>query len=83
MAALFELTDLPAERITGFYCESASLVEFLVKLRGERNFTLFLRDLERYGTASALAKTYGIDGPAALEQRWRPQALASVRAQAP
>jgi hypothetical protein len=84
VAALFELKDFPAaEKITGFYCESVSLVEFLVKLRGERNFTIFLRDTHRYGIASALRKTYDLDGPAALEHTWRERTLTSTRAQSP
>ena len=71
VAALLEMKDFPAAKITGFYCESVSLTEYLVKLGGERNFTLFLRDCQRYGTASALKRSYNIDGPQALEQAWK------------
>ncbi len=82
--ALFDLKDYPgAEKITGFYCGSASVVAYLVSLRGELNFTIFLRDCQRYGTASALKKTYGIDGPAALDPFWRQHALPKARAQGP
>ena len=48
----------PAEKITGFYCESVSLAEYLIRAGGsERNFTIFLRDCQRYGTAAAAAPT--------------------------
>lgn len=84
VASLLEMKDYPgAEKITGFYCESVSLVEFLVKLRGERNFTIFIRDSHRYGVASALKKTYELDGPPALERALRQRVLVSTRAQSP
>lgn len=84
VASLLELKEYPgADKITGFYCQSVSLVEYLVKLRGERNFTIFLRDTKRYGIASALKKTYDLDGPAALEREWKQRVLATPRAQAP
>lgn len=84
VAALLEMKEFPAaDRITGFYCESVSLTEYLVKLRGEQTFTLFLRDSERYGTAAALKRTYEIDGPQALEQAWTQAALGTARGQNP
>jgi hypothetical protein len=84
LAALLELKDFPdAARVTGFYCESISLVGYLVKLGGERNFTLFLRDCQRYGTASALKRTYQIESIQALEAAWKNSALTSARVQMP
>ena len=45
VAALVEMKDYPAaEKITGFCCGSVSLAEYLVKLKGEKHFTTFLRD---------------------------------------
>lgn len=81
VAALMELKTYPAaDRITAFYCQSVSLVQYLVKLRGEKNFTIFLRDSKRYGLSSALKKTYEFD-LAGLEQSWRQQVLSNPRAQ--
>ncbi|HEX4613964.1 MAG TPA: hypothetical protein VH092_37630 [Urbifossiella sp.] len=79
--ALLELKDFPpAEKITGFYCASVTLVDYLVRLKGEQHFTLFLRDCQRYGTTQALRRQYEIDGAAALEQAWRRAALDVARA---
>lgn len=84
LAELLELKDFPADRITGFYCQSVSLTEYLVKLGGgEKNFTAFLRDCQRYGTPQALRRQYNLDGPQALETAWKRATLEVGRAQAP
>jgi hypothetical protein len=76
LAALLEMKDFPAaEKITGFYCGSVSLADYLVRLKGEKQFTLFLRDCQRYGTAQALKRQYDIDGPTALQDAWLRAAL--------
>jgi hypothetical protein len=80
---LMELKDFPTDKITGFYCESVSLTEYLIHIRGERNFTIFLRDCHRYGTANSLKRQYGIDGPQALEAAWKRSVLDISRGQAP
>lgn len=70
--ALLATADFPpADQITGFYCGSVSLVEYLVGLKGEKTFVLFLRDAGRYGPARALQQEYGISDPAALDRAWR------------
>jgi hypothetical protein len=75
-AALLELKDFPpADKITGFYCASVTLVDFLVKQKGEQHFLMFLRDCQRYGTTQALRRQYDLDGPTGLEQAWRRAAL--------
>ena len=71
LATLFDLKDYPADKITGFYCQSVSVTEYLIKLNGERNFKIFLSDAQRYGAAQALKRQYGIDGPPALEAAWK------------
>ncbi|MBA4063295.1 MAG: hypothetical protein C0501_06205 [Isosphaera sp.] len=76
VAQLLELKDFPAEKITGFYCQSVSLTDHLVRAGGGRQFTGFLRDCQRYGTAAALKRQYNLDGPAALEAAWKRAALA-------
>ncbi len=84
LTALMELATFPdANRITGFYCESVSVVEYLVSVGGERNFTIFIRDCQRYGTASALKRNYNIESPQALEQAWKQSALTTSRGQQP
>ncbi|MFO0800396.1 MAG: hypothetical protein U0804_23250 [Gemmataceae bacterium] len=75
-AALLELTDFPAaDKVTGYLCASVTLVDYLVKLKGEQHFQTFLRDTQRYGTAQALRRQYDLDGPAGLEQAWRRASL--------
>lgn len=84
LAALLEMKDFPpAEKITGFYCGSVSLAEYLVKLKGEKQFTLFLRDCQRYGAAQALKRQYDFESPKALQDAWLRAALEVARGQAP
>jgi hypothetical protein len=83
VAQLMDLKDYPAEKITGFYCESVSLTQYLVHAHGEKNFTIFLRDCQRYGTTQALKRQYGMDNPQALETVWKRSVLEVGRAQAP
>jgi len=71
LAVLLEMKEFPtAEKITGFYCGSVSLVEYLVKQKGEKHFTTFLRDSQRYGSTSALKRQYEIESPKALQEAW-------------
>jgi len=68
LAQLLELKDFPKENVTAFYCESVALTEYLIRAAGnERNFTIFLRDCHRYGTAQALKRQFNINDPQALE----------------
>jgi hypothetical protein len=83
LAALFDLKDFPADKITGFYCQSVSVTEYLIKLNGERNFKIFLGAAQRYGVAQALRQQYNIDGPQALEAAWKRACVDQVRGQAP
>ena len=48
-----------------------------MKLRGEKAFTTFLRDSERYGIEAALKRNYDTD-PRKLDAAWR-QAVAAGR----
>lgn len=76
VAALVEMKEYPAaEKITGFCCGSVSLADHLVKLKGEKHFTTFLRDCQRYGSTSALKRQYDIDSPKALQEAWLKQAI--------
>ena len=66
-------------KVAGYYCESVSLVDYLVRAGGARHFTVFLRDAERYGIASALKRSYSLDGPQALEAAWKRAALEGLK----
>lgn len=79
VASLVAMKDVPAEKVAGFYCESVSVVDYLVRLGGARNFTIFLREVERYGVAAALRRNYSIDGPQALEAAWKRAAVEGLR----
>lgn len=81
-AALLELTAPPADRVTGFYVGSVALVEFLVRWKGEKAFTTFLRDGQRYGLASALKRQYGVDDARHLEEVWSRGGASNARGQA-
>jgi tetratricopeptide (TPR) repeat protein len=72
LAQLLELRDCPADRVTLFCCQSASLVNYLVQTGGgEKNFIIFLRDAQRYGMSAALKRQYGYVTPHALEAAWK------------
>jgi hypothetical protein len=60
-----------------------SVTDYLIRLSGERNFKIFLSDAQRYGTAQALKRQYGIDGPQALEAAWKRASLEQARGQTP
>jgi hypothetical protein len=83
LTALFDLKDFPPDKITGYYCQSVSVTEYLIKLNGERNFKIFLGDAQRYGTAQALKRQYGIESLPALEAAWKRACLDQARGQAP
>jgi hypothetical protein len=83
LASLFELKDVPAEKLTGFYCQSVSVAEYLIALKGDKHFKLFLNESLRYGTPQALKRQYNIDGPAALEPAWKRASVDVARAQGP
>lgn len=79
---LFAVADLaglagfpPAEKVTGFYASAVTLVEYLVKLKGERAFTTFLRDSQRYGMEAAFRRNYATDARQ-LDSSWRQSVLA-------
>ena len=65
----FRSEDFPADKITGYYCQSVSVTEYLIKLNGERNFKIFLSDAQRYGTAQALRAAIRHRQPASARNR--------------
>lgn len=81
VASLLGLAAPPADRVTGFLVQSVSLVEFLVKWKGEKAFTTFLRDTQRYGQEAALKRQYGVTDAGQLQEVWRQNALTAARGQ--
>ena len=71
-ADLVLMSDYPSpERIAAFYGQSASVADFLVQVGGSEKFVPFLKCASECGYDSALRETYGIEGIAELERRWR------------
>ncbi len=63
--------DYPDARFVDvFYAESVSLVDFLVRQRGPREFTRFLREGLEDGYGRALVHHYGFRDLADLDARW-------------
>ena len=73
--------EVPAKTVTGFHVESVALVHFLVKWKGEKAFTAFVRDAQRYGTETALTRQYGLADARALEDSWKRGTTPVVRGQ--
>jgi hypothetical protein len=74
---LMRLNDYPdARSVDPFYTQSVSLVDFLSKEKGPREFTAFLRDGLREGYEPALRKHYNMENFGELERRWRAFAFA-------
>jgi hypothetical protein len=70
-----------ARSIGPFYAQSVSLVEYLSSLPGgPRVFIQFVRDGLEGGYEAALAKHYGIQGFADLEQLWQQHAFGTATA---
>ena len=75
--SLMKATDVPAKGVTGFHVASASLADFLVRWQGEKTFTAFVRDSQRYGAESAVKRQYGAKDFRELEAAWRGNVLAA------
>jgi hypothetical protein len=81
--SLLTLKAPTTDRATAFYVESVSLVNFLVRWKGEKAFTAFLRDAQRYGVPSALNRQYGVNDAKQLEDLWTRSELSVSRGQTP
>jgi hypothetical protein len=75
VAEVLKAREVPAEGVTGFCVESVSFVDYLVRLKGEKAFTSFLRDSQRYGMEAALKRQYGFADLRAFEDSWRKATL--------
>jgi hypothetical protein len=81
--SLLTLKTPTTDRATAFYVESVSLVNFLVRWKGEKAFTAFLRDVQRYGAPAALKRQYGVNDAKQLEDLWTRSELSVSRGQTP
>jgi hypothetical protein len=71
VAKLLQMQSIPVSgATTAFYAESISLVDFLVKLKGAKSFTVFLREVPRRGYEVCLQRYYGIKNAQELQDRW-------------
>ena len=75
VAKLVKAAEVPAASITAFHVESVSLVEFFVRWQGEKAFTAFLRDAQRYGVESGFQRQYGLKDCGQLEREWKKNVL--------
>lgn len=82
VSAILETATPSADKVTGFTVGSVSLVDFLVRWKGEKAFTTFVRDAQRYGLTSALKRQYGVADARELEAAWKRSELATARGQA-
>jgi hypothetical protein len=72
---LIGAAEVPAANVTAFHVESVSLVEFFVRWHGEKAFTAFLRDSQRYGVEPAFKRQYGLKDSHQLEIEWKKNVL--------
>jgi hypothetical protein len=63
--------SVPAKGVTGFHAESVAVADFLVRWKGEKMFTAFVRDSLRYGPEAALKRQYGLADGRELELAMR------------
>jgi hypothetical protein len=62
---------VPTKNVTGFHAESVAVADFLVRWKGEKAFTAFVRDSFRYGSEGALKRQYGLADTRELEAAMR------------
>jgi len=80
---LLGLAAPPSDHVTGYYVGSVTLVDFLVRWKGDKAFTTFLRDSQRYGLTAALKRQYGVDDAKQLEEIWLKNVGTAARGQMP
>jgi hypothetical protein len=76
---LMESNDYPeARRVSAFYAQSVSLVDFLARERGSVAFAQFLRDALKDGYQAALRKHYNFRSFEELETCWKKSAFGEL-----
>jgi hypothetical protein len=77
---LMEMPDYPhARKISAFYAQSVSLVEFLSRQKGPVTFSRFLRDALREGYEAALRRHYNYRDYGELQTSWNQQLTAELQ----
>ena len=77
---LMKMQEYPqARKISAFYAQSVSLVNYLCGLRDARTFAQFMNDGLRDGYESALRRHYGIQSFTELQGRWSQHVAADLR----
>jgi hypothetical protein len=76
VSKLMSMTDFPDDASsTPFFVESVSLVNYLVKLKGAKAFTLFLQEAPRRGFENCLQRHYGFKDANELQDKWLKHAM--------
>ncbi len=73
LVQLFKQAEYPAEagQITAFYCESVSVVEFLIAEKGPETLVAFLKDVQNGAKLDAtVQRHYGFSNVKELQDRW-------------
>jgi hypothetical protein len=72
LVELLAQEDYPSpRRMTEFYAQSASLVQFLAELGGHESVPRFLLAAREHGYDAAVRSTYGLQGIRELEDCWK------------
>jgi hypothetical protein len=73
---MLEMQDYPEpRRVDAFYCESVSLVEFLIREKDAFTLTKFLRDGQHNGFEAAAKTHYGFASLNDMQQSWEKYAF--------
>jgi len=70
-SAVLNAETAPVKDVTGFHAESVAVADYLVRWKGEKMFTAFVRDSLRYGSPDALRRQYGVSDVRELEAAMR------------
>lgn len=68
---LLTAAEVPARGVTGFHAGSVAVADFLVRWKGEKMFTAFVRDSLRYGSEAALKRQYDLANARDLDDAMR------------
>lgn len=70
-SSVLDAETVPTKDVTGFHAESVAVADYLVRWKGEKMFTAFVRDSQRYGSEMALKRQYGLADTRELEAAMR------------
>jgi hypothetical protein len=75
---LMQTDDITQQNTLEYYCQSVSLVKFLVSKHGPRTFTKFIWDSFKTDYEKSLKKHYGIASFDELQKQWQAYAFAKT-----